>query len=58
LEEAVDLGITKNITPEIFRETANYVQNKTLTLESARDFAYLKENDKLIFAEVEIAVKN
>jgi hypothetical protein len=58
LEEAVYLGNTKNITPEIFREATNYLQNKTLTLERARNFAYLKENDKLIFAEVEISVKN
>jgi hypothetical protein len=58
LEEAIYLGDTKNITPEIFREAANYLQNKTLTLERARNFVYLKENYKLIFAEVEIAVKN
>jgi hypothetical protein len=58
LEEAVELGIISNNTPEIFREAAHYVQNKTLTLESARNFAYLKVNDKLIFVEVELAVKN
>jgi hypothetical protein len=58
LEEAVNLGNTKDITPETFREAANYVQNKTLTLECAIDFAYIKENNKLIFAEVEIVVKN
>jgi hypothetical protein len=34
------------------------VQNKTLTLEYAREFAHMKENNKLIFAEVEIAEKN
>jgi hypothetical protein len=46
LEEAVYLGRTNNITPETFRETANYLQNKTLTLESANNFAYIKENNK------------
>jgi hypothetical protein len=34
------------------------VQNKTLSLEKAISFANLKENYELIFAEVEIAVKN
>jgi hypothetical protein len=58
LEEAVKLGRTINISPEIFREAVNYVQNKTLTLETAIDFAYIKKNDKLMFAEVEIAEKN
>jgi hypothetical protein len=58
LEEAVCIGISKNMTPEIFREAANYVKNKTLTLDSISNFAFLKKYDKLIFSEVEIAVKN
>jgi hypothetical protein len=58
LEEAVKLGITNNITPETFREASNYLQNKTLTLKSAISFANIKENDKIIFAEVEIVVEN
>jgi hypothetical protein len=58
LEEAVNLGRTYYITPETFREAANYVQNKTLTYEGARNFANIKKFKSLIFAEVEIAVKN
>jgi hypothetical protein len=42
LEEAVELGDTENITPELFREAANYLQNKTLSLESANYYAYIK----------------
>jgi hypothetical protein len=45
LEEAVELGIRKNIIPETFREAANYLQNKTLTLESAKKFAFIKKNE-------------
>jgi hypothetical protein len=58
LKETIYLGKIKSITPELFREAANYLQNKTLTLESANNFAYIKENNKLIFAEIELAVKN
>jgi hypothetical protein len=58
LEEAVKLGDTENITPKIFREAVNYVLNKTLTFEKAMSFANLKKNYELIFAEVEIVVKN
>jgi hypothetical protein len=58
LEEAVCIGISKNMTPEIFRVAANYVKNKTLTLDSIIYFAFLKENNKLIFSEIELAVKN
>jgi hypothetical protein len=32
--------------------------NKTLTIESAKNFANLKENNKEIFAEIEIALQN
>jgi hypothetical protein len=46
LKEAIYLGKIKRITPETFREAANYLQNKTLTLESANNFAYIKENNK------------
>jgi hypothetical protein len=58
LEEAVNLGRTYYITPETFREAANYVRNKTLTLEGAVNYIKLKENCELIFAEVDLAVKN
>jgi hypothetical protein len=43
--EAIYLGRTNNITPKIFREAVSYMQNKTLTLERAIDFAYIKKND-------------
>jgi hypothetical protein len=44
LEEAVYLGTIKNLTPEIFREAANLVKEKTLTIEQAIMFGYYKKN--------------
>jgi hypothetical protein len=44
LEEAVYLGITKNFTPEIFREAAINVKEKKLTIEQAKIFVYYKQN--------------
>jgi hypothetical protein len=29
---------------ETFREAANYIYNMTLTLDGAKDYAYIKEN--------------
>jgi hypothetical protein len=46
------------ITPESFREAANYYLNNSLSLIGAIDFIYLKENKKDIYAEVEKSVKN
>jgi hypothetical protein len=46
------------MTPETFREAASYFLNKTLTLDGAKYYAFLKENDKLILAEVEQSVKS
>jgi hypothetical protein len=42
LEEAVKLGDTENITPEIFREASNLVKEKKLTIEQAIIFVYYK----------------
>jgi hypothetical protein len=46
------------MTPSTFRVAVNYIENKTLTFKGAYNFAYLKENNKLIFKEAEKAVDN
>jgi hypothetical protein len=58
LESAVIIGAINGITPETFKEAANYMQNGTLTLKGAKKYSFIKEKCKEIFEEVVLTIKN